>query len=173
MTSNHTNIQTPHPRSLTDLKSFRSQSQSFSLVPKPTRRYLKKLTLKYMCCPDCESKNITFYGKSSIGTQKYHCKSCNYQFVAQFEAFFPRRGRREMFEQEFMENLAATGFDTGRGKKKYWKGARLETLQMIESQQIRITANKMIKNLEIISDSNYRALLEYILHEAYIKARSY
>jgi hypothetical protein len=160
-------IQSGHPRRLTDLNEICSPALSFSLVPRPTRRYLRKLSLEYLCCPDCESKEITFYGKSSIGTQKYRCKSCNYQFVAQFDAIFPRSRRRELFEKEYMENLAATGFDKGTGKKKYWKGARLETLQMIESQPISIKINRLLKEMMICGDKEYRVVVELVVHEAY------
>ena len=170
-TYDHSSIQEMHPPSLTDLQDIYSYKFHFSLVPNPSRRYLKKLTLKYMSCPDCESKNITFYGKSSIGTQKYHCKSCNYQFVAQFEAFFPRSSRRELFQKEYFNNLEATGFDKGTGKRKYWKGARLETLQMTESQAIRVKLNRVLKSMTIQGEREYKVMVEYVVHEAYGMAR--
>ncbi len=166
--SNHTTIQDTHPRSLINLKNICSPEHCFSLVPNPTRRYLKKLALDYMYCPDCESKAITYYGKSSVGTQKYHCKSCDYQFVAQFDAYFLRSSRRELFEREYLENLAATGFRKGSGRKEFWEGARIETLQKIESQQIRTRINKLLKTMTIQSDREYQLLCEFILHEAYV-----
>jgi hypothetical protein len=161
-------IQNGHPRRLTDLNEICSPVLSFSLVPKPTRRYLRKLSLEYLCCPDCESKEITFYGKSSSGIQKYRCKSCNYQFVAQFDALFPRSRRRELFEREYMENLAATGFKKGTGRKEFWEGARVETMQKIESQQIRVRVNRLLKTMTIQSEKEYQLLCEFILHEAYV-----
>ncbi len=163
----HSSIQDGHPRRLTDLEEVTSLAIPFKLVPKPTRRYLKSLSLEYMCCPDCESKDISFYGKSSIGTQKHKCNECGYQFVAQFDALFPKSSRRELFEKEYLENLEATGFDKGTGKKKYWKGARLETLQMTESQAIRVKLNRMLKEMSIQGEREYQVLVEYVVHEAY------
>ena len=164
----HSTIQDGHPRRLMDLKDITSLEIPFKLVPKPTRRYLRKLSLEYMCCPDCESKDITFYGKSSIGTQKHKCNECGYQFVAQFDALFPKSSRRELFEQEYVNNLEATGFDKGTGKKKYWKGARVETLQMIESQIIKVRINKLLKEMMIEGDREYKSLIEFVVHEAYV-----
>ena len=120
-----------------------------------------------MCCPDCESKNITYFGKSDVGTQKHRCKECGYQFVAQFDAYFPRSRRRDIFEKEFMGNLSATGFSKGTGKRKYWKGARLETLQMTESQAIRVKFNRLLKEMPIQGERDYQLLVELIVHEAY------
>ena len=165
--SNHPSIQNGHPRSLIDLKGFRSNPLSFSLIPRPTRRYLKKLALEYMCCPDCESRDITYYGKSSAGTQKHLCKTCGYQFVAQFDAYFPRSRRHDIFEKEFMNNLSATGFSEGTGKLKYWEGARIETLQMAESQAIRVKINRLLKEMPVQGEKDYRLLVEFIVHEAY------
>jgi len=169
ISSNHTPIQEAHPQSFLDLTEIRSNTLTFSLVPKPTKRFLKKLALGYMCCPDCESKNITYYGKSSIGTQKHLCKSCDYQFVSQFDAFFPRSTRRWLFEREFMDNLATTGFNKGSGRQAFWEGARLETLEMIESQYIKVKINKILKIMTIQGDREYKGLLEFIIHEAYVR----
>ena len=163
----HPSIQEAHPRSLTDLEELRSPRQPFSAVPRPTRRYLKKLALSYLCCPDCESRNITYFGKSDSGTQKHRCKECGYQFVAQFDAYFPRSRRRDIFEREFMDNLSATGFSGGTGKRKYWKGARLETLQMTESQAIRVKFNRLLKEMPIQGERDYQLLVELVVHEAY------
>jgi len=164
----HSTIQDGHPRSLIDLQDVTSLAIPFKLVPKPTKRYLRKLSLEYMHCPDCESKDITFYGKSSIGTQKYKCKECNYQFVAQFDALFPRSTRRELFEKDYLDNLAATGFNKGTGRKEFWEGARIETLQQIESQQIRTRINRLLKTMTVQSDREYQLLCEFVLHEAYL-----
>ena len=166
--SPHPSMQNTHPRSLQDLKNMHSSAISFSLVPKPTRRYLKKLSLNYLSCPDCESQEITFYGKSSSGTQKYRCKACEYQFVAQFDAYFPRSKRHELFEREYLENLAATGFRTGAGRKEYWEGALQMTLSLLESDTMRIRVNKMIKSVPIQSEHDHRLLLEFAVHEAYV-----
>jgi len=165
--SNHPTIQETHPRSLTHLKEFCSKAQPFSLNPKPSRRYLKKLSLEFISCPECESKDITFYGKSSIGTQKYRCKACSYQFVAQFDALFPRSKRRELFEREFMNNLKTTGHNEGCGRKEFWLGARVETLQMTESQMIKVKINKLLKTMQIQSQREYALLLELVIHEGY------
>ncbi len=167
LSCDHPNIQDRHPRSLTHLEDINSKEHQFQLIPKPTRRYLKKLTLKHLCCPDCESKEITYYGKSSIGTQKYLCKVCRHQFVAQFDALFPRTRRRDLFEAEFLSNIAATGPEKGCGRREFWEGARIETLQMLESQEIRVQMNKIIKSMPIQSDKEYRLLVEFAVHEAY------
>lgn len=167
-TSQHTIIHNTHPRSLINLQNITSKEQPIKIVPKPTKRYLKKLELEYLYCPDCESQDITFYGKTSVGAQKYCCKECGYQFVAQFDAIFPQRKRRDIFEEEFLANLKPTGFDkAGTGKKTYWSGARLETLQMMESQVIKVRFNKQIKTIPIRGDLDYRVLLKFIMGEAY------
>jgi len=140
------------------------------VVPTPSRRYVKKHALNFVHCPDCESKDITYYGKSGAGTQKYHCKSCQYQFVAQYDAVFPRSGRRELFEAEFLSNIKSTGFTKGCGKRLYWHGARVEVLQELESDGIRIRFNKILKTMPLYGEQDYKLLLEFILHEAYVRA---
>ena len=167
--SNHTTIQNRHPRSLIDLNEVNSNTLSFSLEPRPTRRYLKKLALKYMCCPDCESKYITYYGNSSMGTQKHLCKECGYQFVAQFDAYFPRSKRRFLFEQEYLHNLQRQGFKEGTGRKEFWEGALQMTLTMIESQIIKVRINRMLKTMQINCEREYQLLVEFIVHDAYVR----
>ena len=169
ISSFHSNIQEPHPRSLTNTEEICSESQPFTLVPKPTRRYLKQLALSYLYCPDCESRHITYYGKSSVGTQKYRCKECNYQFVLQYDALFPRSHRREVFEREFLSNLQRQGFREGVGRQEYWEGALQMTLNMLESQTMRVRMNRMIKNNPVQGERDYRLLLEYAVHEAYVR----
>jgi len=164
----HSSIQDGHPRSLTDLQDIISLAIPFKLVPKPTRKYLRKLSLEYMCCPDCESKDIIFYGKSSIGTQKYKCSECGYQFVAQFDAYFPRSRRRELFENEFMNNVASIGITKGVGRKEYWEGGLQVTLSYTESQQLKVRINKMIKSTAIQGELDYILILRFIVHEAYV-----
>ena len=167
-TFNHTTSQDAHPRSLVDLKAIVSYVQSIKVVTQPTNRFFKKMELDYLYCPDCESQEIYRNGKSQAGTQRFMCKGCNYQFVAQFDAVFPKSKRRQIFEKEFNQNLKPTGFDKlGTGKKKYWKGARLETLQILESQAIRIRANKIIKTNPIQGNKDYQVLLVFLVHEAY------
>lgn len=90
--------------------------------------------------------------------------------MAQFDAYFPRSNRRVLFEQEFLENIKATGFDAGKGKKKYWRGALWETLAILESQKLRVRMNKMIKNITIQERKSYHLLLEFAVHEAYVLA---
>jgi len=170
ISSNHSTIQNLYPRSRINLQDISSDTQSFELVPKPTKRYLKKQSLRYLYCPDCESKDITFYGKSSVGSQKHRCKSCNHQFVAKFDAIFPKSKRRTLFEQEFLSHLKPSGLlQKGCGQKKYWEGALIETLSMIESDTIRIWANRMIKSSPVTSDREYRVLFEFVLFEAYVR----
>ena len=168
LSSNHTIMHIGHPRSLMDIEEIRSKLQPFTLVPRPTRRYLKNLSLSYVHCPDCESRKITYYGKSGMGTQKYRCKECSYQFVLQYDALFPRSHRRELFEREFMNNLQRQGTRDGIGRKDYWEGALLPTLNMLQSQTIRVRMNKMIKEIPVQGDRDYQLLLEYAVHEAYV-----
>ena len=153
---NHTNGQITCLRSPSSLKLFLSEENSMKIVPKPTKRYLKKLELDYLYCPDCESQQIIRHGKSSIGTQRFMCKECNLQFVAQYDAIFPASTRIEIFTKEFF-----------RREGHYWEWARIETLQMMESQVMRVHANKLIKANPIQSSSGYRVLLEFLVHEAY------
>ena len=167
---NHTTIQKGHPRSLTNLKDFHSNRLSLSLVPRPTKRYFKKQALKYLYCPDCESKNIIYHGKSSKGTQKHKCKSCGYQFVAQFDSYFPRSTRRFIFEEEYLANLQRQGFKEGVGRQEYWEGAIMATLNMVESQQMLVRINKMLKSTTVQSENDYRLLVQFIVHEAYVRA---
>ena len=129
---------------------------------------MRKLELQYLHCVDCESQDIYRNGKSKMGVQRFMCKECSCQFVAQFDAIFPQSKRRDLFEQEFLSNLKPTGFDkVGSGQKKYWIGAKLQTLQMLESQTMRVQANKYIKNNPIRGDKCYQILMEFLLHEAY------
>jgi len=67
-----------------------------------------------------------------------------------------------------MENLKATGFRKGSGRKEYWEGALLETLSLLESDRMRIRMNKMIKSTPVQSERDYRLLLEFAVHEAYV-----
>jgi len=167
-TSQHTIIHNTHPRSLINLQNITSKEQPIKIVPKPTKRYLKKLELEYLFCPDCESQNITFYGKTSVGAQKHRCKVCGYQFVTQFDAIFPRSKRRDIFEKEFLSHLKPTGFDkVGTGKKIYWSGARLETLQMLESQALKVRFGKLLKIMPICGEKEYKVILEFTVSEAY------
>ncbi len=165
--SDHTIIHDARPRSSKNLSSICSKAQPLSLVLNPTRRYLRKLSLNYLHCPDCESKNITFYGKSSSETQRHLCKDCSYQFVAQFDAIFPKSKRRWIFEEEFLSNLKTIGFKEGCGRQVYWSGAMIETLQMLESNTIKIRFNRLLKTMPIQGDKDYRVLLEFIIGEAY------
>lgn len=131
---------------------------------------MRKLSLSYLHCPDCESSEIIFNGKSSIGTQKHRCKQCGHQFVCNFDALFPRSYRRELFEREFLENLSATGFEKGSGKKKYWAPALAATLAMIESHRMQVRWNRTFRNTVIHSDREYQVLVEWVVHEAYLMA---
>jgi len=167
-TYNHTIIQEAHPRSLINLKKIVSEPHEIKIITRPTKRYMRKLELKYLYCPDCESQEIYRNGKTNIGTQRFMCKECNYQFVAQYDAVFPQSMRRTIFDEEFCNNLKPTGFDkVGTGRKKYWHGERLGTLQMLESQAIKIWADKKIKADPIRGDKGYKVLLEFLVHEAY------
>ena len=167
-TSQHTNIHNAHPEPLADLYVVTSKEQPIKIVPKPTKRYMKKLELEYLFCPDCGLQDITFYGKTSIGTQKHRCKECGYQFVTQFDAIFPQSKRRDIFEEEFLSHLKPTGFDKiGSGKKIYWAGARLETLQMLESHALKVHFGKLLKIMPICSEKEYKIILEFTVSEAY------
>lgn len=168
--SKHTTIQEGHPRAIKDLNSIYSTKINMKIVPNPTKRYLKKLELDYLYCVDCESQEIHRNGKTDIGTQKFRCKVCGCQFVTKFDAVFPQSQRRQIFEREFLANIKPSGFDKeGTGRKLYWQGARLETLQMIESQAIKVRINQMLKEMPIRSDKEYHLLLEFTLSEAYGK----
>jgi len=167
-TYNHTIIQEGHPQSLLTQQDISSDSKSLELLPKPTKRHLKKLSLKYIYCPDCESQDITFYGKSSVGTQKHFCKSCEYQFVAQYDSIFPQSKRHIIFEEEFLSHLKPMDLtQKGFGKQHYWIGAKNKTMHMLQSDMIRIWTNKMIKSNPILEEIDYRVLLEFVVHEAY------
>jgi len=166
--SNNTNIPTRHPRSLADIYSA---PHRFVLVPNPTRRYLRKLALEYLHCSDCESGDITYYGVNASGNQKYRCKACDYQFVARFDAYFPRSTRRLIFEKEYLSNLQRQGFREGVGRQEYWEGALQATLNMIESQRMKVLIGKMLKAHPIECDRDYRLMVQYIVHEAYLIAR--
>ena len=168
-TCKHTNIHGTHPRRHQTLKSLCSEKISFRVVPDPTQRYLKSLELNFLYCPDCEAQNIIFHGYDPKGTQRFKCKSCHYQFVAQYDAVFPRSKRRVIFEREFLENIKPTGSDKqGSGKKLYWRGARLSTLQILESQRLKVGANNMIRSHPVRTEKDYSAILEFLLHEAYL-----
>lgn len=167
--SKHTNIQMSYPRSCQDVQGISSQEQSFNLVSRPTRRYMRKLALDYIFCPDCESQDIIYHGHSANGEQKHLCKECGYQFVLQFGAVFPRSRRREMFEKEFMSNLQRQGNYEGCGRKMYWRDAIMDTLQMLESNQIKIRTNKMLKGMNgIYGEKDIQLLIEFVVHEAYL-----
>ena len=100
-TSEHTNIHNAHPRAHKDLHTVTTEEQRIQIIPQPTKRFLKKMELTYQYCPDCESQDITFSGKASNEKQRFKCKSCDYQFISQFDAIFPRSKRRDIFEREF------------------------------------------------------------------------
>ena len=164
----HTNIQEAHPGRLTDLQEIVSKEQPIKVVLKPTKRYMKKLELEYIYCVDCESQRIYRNGSSSVGTQRFRCKECGCQFVSQYDSVFPQSKRRSIFDEKFLGNVKPTGFDkVGTGRKKYWSGSRLEVLQMLESQVIKVRFNKMIKTMPIRGDRDYKVLLEFIMGEAY------
>jgi predicted RNA-binding Zn-ribbon protein involved in translation (DUF1610 family) len=166
--SNHTTIHDAHPRSPVNLKSITTLEIPIVVVPKPTKRYLKKLTLDYVHCPECESQEIIYSGISKSETQRYKCKKCHYQFVLQFDAVFPPSTRNIIFENEFLSNIKPTGFQTGCGRKEYWMGAKFKVLHCLESRAIRIRFNKMIKTTTIHGESDYRLLLRFIVDEAYV-----
>ena len=163
----HTTSQEAHTQSLTDLHAIVTKEQSIKIVPRPTKRYLRKLELNYLYCRDCESQKIYRNGKSSMGIQRFRCKGCGCQFVAQFDALFPQSKRQSIFSEEYLSNLKPIGLEKGCGQKKYWSGARLETLQMLESQIMRVKANKIIKSFPIYGSRDLRVLKERLLHEAY------
>ena len=167
-TLEHTNIHKAYPKEVISLQDIFSKPIPFTLVSNPTRRYLKKLELSYVYCPDCESQDIIYHGYSDKGTQKYRCKHCGYQFVLGFDAIFPRSKRHLIFDDEFMSNLKPTGFQKGCGRKQYWIGARFLLLNQMESQAIKVRFKKLIKNLPIQSERDYRLVLEFIMDEAYL-----
>ena len=164
----HTTIRNAHPRSHQNLKDINSSGQTLEVVPKPTKRYLKKLALSYVYCPDCESKDIIYYGTSSSETQKHRCKECGHQFVLNLDAVFPRSTRSKTFDNEFLSNIKPVGLEKGCGRKEYWLGARNEILSYLESRAIRIRFNKMLKTITIQGESHYAYLLRFIVHEAYV-----
>jgi len=167
-TSEHTNIHIGHPRSLIKLEEIVSKEQPIKIVPKPTKRFLKKMELDYQYCPDCESQNIIFSGKASSGKQRFKCKACNYQFVSQFDSIFPRSKRQVIFEEEFLSHLKPTGLDrVGSGNKIYWLGARVETLHMIESHALKVRFGKLLKIMPICTQKEYKVILEFTVSEAY------
>ena len=170
-TCNHTSIHCTHPRSLKNINKVYSGEHSFKMNNSPTKRYLKKLELNFISCPDCESGKVIFNGSSAKGTQRFKCKACNYQFVAQYDAIFPRSKRRAIFEKELLENIKPTTFgEVGTGRQCYHLGAILKTLQMLESRMIRLWVNKMIKASPIKSEQDYRVMLEFLVHQAYSNA---
>ena len=140
------------------------------MEPRPTRRFLKKMEMNYIHCPECESQSIIRNGKSDTGTQKYLCKVCHFQFVMQYGAIFPASKRRWIFEDEFTTNLKPTGFKRGCGRKTYWEGARLGTLQMLESHKMKVWIDRLLKNFPIQGEREYRGLIEILLNEAYRRA---
>ena len=165
---NHTNIHGTHPRSLKNINNVYSEEHAFKMNNSPTKRYLKKLELDFISCPDCESQEIIFHGSSSKGTQRFKCKDCNYQFVAQYDSIFPRSKRRSIFEIELLENIKPAAFgEVGAGKQCYHQGTILKTLLMLESRSIRLWANKMIKTSPIRCEQDYRVMLEFLVHQAY------
>ena len=167
-TLEHTNMHEVYPEVLVSLQEVSSEPIPFTLVPNPTRRYLKKLELDYVHCPDCESKDIIYHGYSNQGTQKYRCKGCGYQFVLNFDAIFPRSKRHLIFDNEFMANLKPTGFQKGCGRRQYWEGVRFQLLNQMESQAVKVRFKKLIRNLPIRSERDYRLILEFIMNEAYV-----
>ncbi len=167
---NHTTIQEVHLQSCVNLENVYSKPLTLLLLPRPTRRYRRKVSLNYLHCPDCESQNIIFHGKSNVGTQKYRCKACGYQFVAQFDVYFPRSRRRELFEKEYLENLAAVGRTKATGRKEFWEGGLQITMSHIESQQMKVRINKMIQSTKVQGELDYSLLLRFIVHEAYVMA---
>ena len=167
-TSDHTNIHKTHLTRPQSLQAYCSKRQEFTVVPKPSRRYLKSLALSYVHCPDCESQDIIYHGYSSKGTQKHLCKSCGHQFVLGFDAVFPRSQRHRIFDEEFMSNLKPTGFQEGCGRQSYWVGARFLVLNQLESQAIKVRFNKIMKTITIQGEREYRLLLEFIVDEAYV-----
>ena len=154
---NHTFIQGGHlPHG--NLENLYSTSNPLEIVPNPTKRYLRKLEMSYIHCIDCEKAGtISRNGKSKIGVQKYVCK-CGQQFSMQFSVIFPKNKRINIFNNEFKKH------------PDYWDGARLETLQMAESQVMQIIVNKMLKNTYdnvIDCQKSYDILLKYLIHNAY------
>ena len=68
-----------------------------------------------------------------------------------------------------MNNLQRQGFRKGVGKQEYWEGALQMTLNMLESQTMSVRMNRMIKNNPVQGERDYRLLLEYAVHEAYVR----
>jgi len=156
-TYNHTFIQEGHtPRA--NLENLYSEANFLEIVPNPTKRYLRKLEISHVHCTDCQKTGtVSRNGRSKMGVQKYICK-CGNQFSMQFSAIFPESKRRDIFNDEFRKH-----FD-------YWSGARLETIQMAESQVMQIIVNKMVKNTYdgvIDCQQSYDILLRYLIHNAY------
>ncbi len=166
--SEHTTIHNAHPQSLQKLKNVNYLEFHMEVIPKPTKRHLRKLALDYIHCPECESQEIIYSGTSKSETQRYKCKKCHYQFVLQFDAVFPPSTRNIIFENEFLSNIKPTGFQEGCGRKEYWMGARFKVLHCLESRAIRIRFNKMLKTITVYGESDYRLLLRFIVDEAYV-----
>lgn len=155
--SDHSNIQGAHSRTLVNIGEFFSKEQSFK--HDDSWRFSRELSLQFQHCPACTSKDITFYGKSEVGTQRYRCKQCKRQFVCQMDSIYPKLIRRDIFYREFDQQ-----------KHKYWKPAVLGVLSYVESHRGRLLINRILSihfDGKITSQREYDVLTFFIIHEIY------
>lgn len=153
----HSTIGALHPQSAININGYLSKEQTFE--HNDSWNFSRQLSLRFQHCPACgNNDNITFYGKSEVGTQRYRCK-CTRQFVSQMDSIYPRLTRRDVFYREF--DLQ---------KNKYWKPAALEVLSYIESHKGRLLINRLLNNHfdgKIATQKEYEVLTFFIVHEVY------
>jgi transposase-like protein len=160
--SHHANIATRYPSALPmDLEGITTPTEHIPMTVHLAENYLRQEALKFQSCPECESKNLEYYGYSSNkGTQRYRCKSCGRQFVSQRDSVLVKSKRRQIYTKAFIKAQDTHGF---------WDAALIETLAYLEGHQGRLMINKTLQNSfeSISSKKGLEALVFTVVREAY------
>ena len=158
----HANVATQYPSALlVDIEGIIAPNEQIPMTVYLTKSYLRQVSLKFQSCPECESKNLEYYGyASNKGTQRYRCKNCGRQFVSQRDSVLTPSKRRDIYTQAFVK---------GQKTHDFWDAALMETLAYLEGHMGRLMINKILRNSfeSISSKKDFEALVFVLVREAY------
>ncbi len=143
-----------------DLKGMLS-NEKIPMTVILTKDYFRQESLKSQFCPDCESKDLIYYGKSPEGTQKHKCKLCFREFVSQVDSILPESSRLLTYEREFLKN---------KEKYNYWDNSFYLVVNFLESHKGHLMISKKLKysfNNMIRDKKEFDVFVFVIFHEAY------
>lgn len=95
-----------------------------------------------MKCPKCESEAIIKNGSIHNGTQKYRCKGCGRQFVANRQPYRISDEKRALVDRLLLERISLAGIARVVGVSKRWVQSYVNAKYAAQSRQVQVSPKK-------------------------------